>query len=386
MLLIFTAKNSMNTLISENPFSLTYRGPLYFCDRQDEASKLINNMKNGYSTTLISIRRIGKTGLLHHTFNQLPKGWKGIYIDILETENLQHFLNILATGILNANPEKSSLGRKIWELIKLMRPTISFDSLTGSPQASFDIRPHDVETNINTVFQFLDNQNFKVVLAIDEFQQITNYPEKNTDAWLRTRIQQLKNVVFIFSGSQQHLMAELFASPKRPFFKSTQMLKLDKIRQDIYCDYIISMFNMHKKQITNEIANEILEWSNCHTFYVQQLCNRVFAEAQKTVTSDIWKQQAFNLLKEQEIVFFAYRNMLTNPQWQLLKAIAYDGTVYMPTSSAFIKKHQLGTSATVLRSLKTLLDYELIYSEYNDQGEKYYSVYDVWFQCWCKVR
>jgi AAA+ ATPase superfamily predicted ATPase len=377
----------MKTTELENPFpTTTYHSASYFCDRQEETNRLISNIKSGNSTIIMAIRRIGKTGLIQHVLNQLPKGWKGIYLDILETENLNHFLNHLATAIMHAVPEKSSIGKKFFDFIKTMRPVISFDALTGEPKASFEIKQSDVETNINSVLHFLGKQEFKIVIAIDEFQQIVNYPEKNTDAWLRTRIQQLKNVVFIFSGSQQHLMAELFASPKRPFFRSTQMLRLEKIEKDVYRDFIISMFRKYKKEISPVLAADILEWSNTHTYFVQHVCNRVFAATDKAVTAEIWKQQAFQILKEQEVVFFAYRSMLTNPQWQLLKAIAHESKIFTPTSKKFISTYQLSTSATVLRSLKTLQDYELIYYEFDTKGKKYYSVYDVFFQRWSEGR
>jgi hypothetical protein len=318
--------------------------------------------------------------------SRLPSGWKGIYTDILETENLNHFLNILATSIINAVPEKSSLGVKFGDFIKSLRPVISFDALTGSPQASFNVKQKEVEINIDSVFKFLDKQEFKTIVAIDEFQQILNYPEKNTDAWLRTRIQQLKNVVFIFSGSQQHLMTELFASPKRPFFRSTQMLKLEKLNHDVYRDFIVKLFQRYNKEISPSITGDILEWANTHTFYVQQICNRVFSTTSKKVTDTSWKHQAYLLLKDQESIFFGYRNMLTNPQWQLLKAIAQEEKVYQTTSKEFLNKHNLGTSATVLRSLNSLQEDELIYSDFNSQGVLYYSVYDVFLQRWSKER
>jgi AAA+ ATPase superfamily predicted ATPase len=377
----------MSTKHLENPFPVTtYHGEEYFCDRQEETTRLISNMQNGNSTTLISIRRIGKTGLMHHLLSKLPHGWKGIYIDILETENLAQFLNLLATSIINSIPEKSSLGGIFWKFIKSLRPVISYDTLTGAPQASFELKPKDIESNLSSVLQFLEKQEFKTIVAIDEFQQILNYPEKNTDAWLRTRMQQLKNVAFIFSGSQQHLMNELFTSPKRPFFRSTLMMKLEKLNHDVYRDFIVYLFHKYKKEISPVIASDILEWSNTHTFYVQQLCNRVFAATPLKVTATIWKQEAYLLLKEQEAVFFAYRNMLTNPQWQLLKAIAHTVRVYQPTSKEFLNKFRLGTSATVLRSLKTLQGYELVYNEFDTNGIQYYSVYDVFFQRWTEGR
>jgi hypothetical protein len=377
----------INKNIPENPFSsATYLGKDFFCDRTEETQLLIRNIQNGNSTTLIAVRRIGKTGLIQHVLSHLPKNYKSIYIDILETENLNQFLNLLATSIVRAIPEKNSTGRKFWNFIKALRPVIKFDILTGEPIISFDIKYSEVETNINSVIEFLESQNFKVVIAIDEFQQILNYPEKNTDAWLRSKIQQLKNIVFIFAGSEQHLMTELFTSPKRPFFRSSHILKLKKIDKSVYRDFIISLFDKYGKIISSEIAEEILTWANVHTFYVQQLCNRVFSFTKNAVTTEIWKKQAYLLLKEQENVFFACRNMLTNPQWNLLKAIAHEGNVFMPTAKEFLNQYQLGTSATVLRSLNTLIDYELVYYDYDENGRKYYSVYDVWFQRWIEIK
>lgn len=177
-------------------------------------------------------------------------------------------------------------------------------------------------------------------------------------------------------------MTDLFASPKRPFFRSTEIMKLEKIEKMAYRDFIISMFNHYKKQISTDIAEAILDWANQHTYYVQLLCNKVFAETKSRVDPGLWKTEAAQILKEQELLFYNYRNMLTKPQWHLLKAIAKDQQVFKPTSHLFIQRHRLGTSATILRSLKTLLDYELVYYDTNEKGEKYYSVYDVLLQRW----
>ncbi|MBU1009948.1 MAG: ATP-binding protein [Bacteroidetes bacterium] len=376
----------MRTKHFENPFpATTYLGPGYFCDREEESSRLISNIQNGISTTLIALRRIGKTGLIHHVFTQLPREWKGIYVDILETENLNQFLNLLASAIIQAMPEKSSPGKQFWNLLRSLRPLISYDALTGAPTASFEISPKETEHNIYAILQFLEQQENKIVVAIDEFQQIASYPEKNTDAWLRTRIQQLKNVVFVFSGSQQHIMSDLFSSPQRPFFRSTQIMKLDKLNREVYCQFIVSMFNKYKKNVSNEIAGQMIDWANIHTFYVQLLCNRVFATTTREVTMASWKQQAHQLLREQEPVFFIMRNMLTRPQWQLLKAIAQEGIVLQPTGKTFLNRYHLGTSATVLRSLKTLLSYELIIKEFDANGASFYCVNDVFLQRWAEL-
>ncbi len=365
------------------PFPTTgYYGGEYFCDREEELENLVRNVRGGSSTTLVALRRMGKTTLIRHLQNELEKEFLGVYVDILPTESMLELLNALATGIVVMESEQSRLGKQIWKFLKTLRPVVSYDSLSGMPTLSFNQTPDEGLGSIEEIFNFLENQPKPVILAIDEFQQILSYQEKNVDAWLRSRIQELHNVRFVFSGSQQHLINDLFADPSRPFYRSTQFLKLDKIAKEHYHDFIAAKFNDYSKQIDDETITSVLDWAMGYTYYVQLLCNRIFSASGKKVRKDLWKQEAMRLLKEQEFVFYSYRDGLTKAQWNLLKAVAKEGKVREPTSHAFTSMHQLGTSATVLRSLKTLQRKELIYRDLDTQGKSYYAVYDVLFRRW----
>jgi AAA+ ATPase superfamily predicted ATPase len=365
------------------PFpSVGYFGPEFFCDRENETASLVNNIKGGQSTTLVSVRRIGKTGLIKHLQYQLNKDYICIYVDILPTENSIDFLNALATAILNALPEKTSIGSKIWKFIQTLRPVISFDSLSGTPNVSFNVQPKESERQIETLFEFLEQQEKQVVFAIDEFQQILEYPQKNMEAWLRTIIQQLKNIVFIFSGSQPHLMHQMFANPSKPFFRSTVFLQLEKINAAVYQKFIEQKFTDAKKEISDKVVREMLDWANVHTYFVQLLCNRVFIHAKKKVTTETWQNVAVKMLEEQQPLFLGYRDILTGEQWKLLKAIAKEGQAYSLTSKKFVQKFNLGSPATVLRSLKSLQKKSFIYKQFDENGDTFYSVYDVLFQRW----
>ncbi len=291
-------------------------------------------------------------------------------------------LNQLSTSMASQFPEKSTLGKKVWQLIRSFRPVISFDALSGAPLISIRTSPEESRKSIGELFSILEEQSKPVVIAIDEFQQILEYPEKQTDAWLRSTAQPLKNVCFIYSGSQQHLMTDLFANPERPFFRSTQFMKIGKLREETYRDFILGKFHKNGKSVTEEIVTEMLKWTDLHTYYSQLLCNRVFLATGKQVTSESWKEEAARILKEQEFVFFGYRDMLTKPQWELFKAIAMTGRVYHPTSADFIARYNLGNSATVLRSLNSLLRMELIYRENDLDGKYFYGIYDVFFGRW----
>jgi AAA+ ATPase superfamily predicted ATPase len=115
------------------PFPTTgYFGAQYFCDREEETKRIISNIKGGQSTILTAPRRIGKTALIHHVIGKLPSGIKGIYFDILPTENMSGFLNEFASAIIRAVPERKGTGRKIWNFVKSLKTTMSFDMLTGA--------------------------------------------------------------------------------------------------------------------------------------------------------------------------------------------------------------------------------------------------------------
>ena len=368
----------------QTPFPTTgYFGPAYFCDREEELDRMSRNIRGGNSTTLIALRRLGKTALIRHLFHHLRTKYITIYMDILPTESLSDMLNQLSMAIVSHYSDRSNLGKKVWKMIRSLRPVISYDALSGAPLISIKTTPDESRKSIAELFQILEEQAKPVVIAIDEFQQI---PEKQTDSWLRSMVQQLKNVSFIFSGSQQHLMTDLFTNPERPFFRSTQFLKIGKLQEKIYRDFILKKFRQHSRSISEEIVSEMLKWTDSHTYYVQLLCNRVFLSAGKQVTSDSWKEEAAGILKEQEFVFFGYREMLTKPQWKLLKAIAMSGRVYHPTSSEFTSSYFLGSSATVLRSLHSLLKKELIYKENDKDGNVFYAVYDILFSRWISKR
>ncbi len=370
-----------------NPFPTTaYIGPEYFCDRKQEAETLKSNITNGLSTTVTAIRRMGKTGLIHHVFASLPKGYLSVYLDILATNDKKEFLNTLSTAVLNAVSEETSVGKKTWKFIRSLRPVISFDPMTGNPQLTIEGTSSETDLNIQSILTFLEGVNKKVVIAIDEFQQILQYPEKNMDASLRTVIQKLTNVVFVFSGSQRHLMTELFADPRRPFYRSTQLLHFDSISRDLYREFIYRHFTGNKKMIDQELTDKILDWTNVYTYYVQLICNRLFANSDKVVSDLIFQQESRKLLNEQEIVFFQYRDLLTKAQWNLLKAIGLEEITDAPTSMEFIKKHNLGNPATVLRSLKALEEKEMIYYRLTENGKKNYFIYDLLLKRWIESK
>lgn len=370
-----------------NPFLLSgYAGPNTFCDREEETARLVSNVRNGVNTTLISIRRMGKTGLIHHAFHQLAqKNITGIYADAFPVQNFRQFTNTIATAVMQAIPEKKPLGRKFMEWLKLLRPVISFDHMSGLPEISFDFKqPRQYEQSLAGILHFLEKTGKTTVIAIDEFQQVTSFPEKNTEALLRSLIQPLRHVRFIFSGSHRHLLTEIFAQSKRPFFSSTQMLYLNEISEESYVLFILKKFKQAGMNLEDEAIDFILSFTRRHTWYTQALCNRIFAYGGKKITRENAQQHAFNLITEQEPVFYQYRNLLTAYQWRLLSAIARMDKLYQPSSKNFIGSFNVGTPSNVQRALEALLSKEMVYAGNDDNGT-YYRVYDCFLARWLEM-
>lgn len=371
---------------NKNPFKLrAYTTPDLFCDREDEVKQLLAYAKSGVNVTLFSLRRMGKTGLIQHFFYQLKakNKQKTIYVDIYDTQNITAFTNRLATAILQEFPEEQSIGKRFLKLLKNFNPTISFDQFTGVPEVSLTFSSEQQQQyTLKNLLLFLEEQKQQVIVAIDEFQQIANYPEKNVEAILRTIVQQLNNVNFIFSGSIKHLLIEMFNSAKRPFFSSTTPMYLDKINEEEYRKFIVRLFEERKKKIKDDAVSFILKWTKRHTYYTQALCNKVYQISSKKVDLETVFQACDRILEEQEVVFYQYRKLLTSGQWNLLVAMAKEDVVFQPTGATFVGKYNLGNPTSVRRSLKALVDKEMVIHEIDKNGNNYYEVYNCFLSRW----
>lgn len=372
-------------MVIKNPFPVVgYHGPSMFCDREKETDKLSGNLQSGLNTTLISLRRMGKTAMIYHVFNQILKEKQSIclYVDLYPTRSIKDLTRQLATASINMLPGKKWTGKRFLAFLKSLRPVITYDPLTGAPGVRFEYSEQsDYEITIAALLNFLNDQGTDVYIAFDEFQVIASYEEGNSEAMLRTMIQPLNNVHFLFSGSNRHMMTEIFNSSKRPFFASTRIISLPPISAESYSRFIAEKFLENKRKISPEAIGFILEWTRRHTYYTQSVCNTLFSSGGKEIDIHSVKETCGEILDEQEKTFLQYRNLLTGNQWQLLMAVAKEGKVYKPHSGEFVSMHSLGTPASITRALDALLTKEMIYEEIDSSG-KYYSVYDLFLSRW----
>ena len=267
--------------------------------------------------------------------------------------------------------------------LKSLRPEISLDE-NGAPSLSLgigDIRKP--ETSLDEIFQFLNASAKPCVVAIDEFQQITKYPETNTEALLRTYIQRSPQTKFIFSGSQRHLMGEMFNSAARPFFASTSTIYLEAIEKQKYIEFAQKHFKEYNRDITAETIDKIYDLFEGVTWYIQKTLNTLFGETAEgsccgvEIVDDIIKL----IIESNKYTYSENMFRLPDKQGKLLIAIAKDGKVLASTSSDFVKKHNLTSASSVQAALKGLIEKEFV-----TRDENGYVVYDKFFEIWLKEK
>jgi AAA+ ATPase superfamily predicted ATPase len=366
-----------------NPFlTKGYISPEYFCDREKETEIIINAMENGRNITIYGRRKLGKTALIKHVFNNFSKKHICLWIDLLPTQNFSDMVNIIANNIYQAFEKDKSLAKKFLESFKVLRPVISYDELTGTPQIILDIRnKKQMQNSFEELFNILKLFKKPVVIALDEFQQILKYPEKDTEAYLRTIIQELPDVDFIFSGSDQHLLTQMFTSYDKPFYQMSQLLKLGLIDSEKYKNFILNHFGSSGKKIKPGDIEYVLNWAKGITFYVQMIFNRLFSQNIKIINRDTINSILTNILDEHEDSYYTYREMLTRTQWNILKAIAKEDTVSKIMAKDFLRKYGFYNASTVKKTVDSLIKDQLIYKSTNKESVQY-EIQDIFFQRW----
>ena len=366
----------------ENPFIISgYESPQYFCDRVQETTDLIDTLKNGRNITLTSPRRMGKTGLIKHTFHLLREQDNNnvaIYIDLFPTDNLSDFTQAFASGVmgqLESNPTK--LFSKATAFFKALRPVISYDDYTGKPKITLDIVKGTESHAIEQVFQYLKQSEKSCYIAFDEFQQIAFYPEKNIEALLRSYIQDLHNVHFIFSGSQTHMLQEMFLSPKRPFYPSTSGKAIGTIDEDAYFEFATGYFSKQERELSLDTFHHIYKMYEGHTWYIQMILNRLYSKSSRQIDIELVQECIADILAENEYYYQRLLRAYSKGQARLLKAIAKEKTVTGILSGSFITKYGLTATSSVKSALKRMLDDEIVY-----QSDSGFMIYDRFFGDW----
>ncbi len=366
-----------------NPFLISgYYSPEFFCDREQETETILDALGNGRNLTLMAPRRIGKTGLVRHAFYRLKEQQPDIitfYLDIFSTQSLGDFVRLLGStvlGQLDSAPQKA--WSRISQFVHSCRPVFTFDELTGVPKVTIDVAASEEENTLKEIFEYLGSSEKRCYVAIDEFQQIAEYPEKGVEASLRSYIQFLPNVNFIFAGSKLHLMQEMFNSAKRPFYQSTQLLTIGPIDRDAYARFATGLFAGHDTTLPDEIFYSIYDKYEGHTWYVQYILNRLYG-CNRDVDEELVAYVTEQILSEYSYMYTNLLRSYSPGQVRLLTAIAKEGCVKEVLAGDFISTYGLRAASSVKSSLEKLLENELVY-----QTSSGYIIYDRFMGEWLR--
>lgn len=344
-----------------NPFFIKgYHGPEYFCDRVQETKKLLSAVRNGRDVTLMAPRRIGKTGLIRNAFARLGAGYAPVYLDIFQMKSLTEFTRAFSGQVVSelATPLEKT-GRGLLDFFRSCRPTAT-PQADGKVSFSFDVAPSHAETTLRDVFAFLESRKVEPVVAIDEFQQVREFPETGVEALLRSHVQFCHNTHFIFAGSKKHLMEEMFALPRGPFYQSTQLMTLDVIPRDRYSAFAGDFFRKAGRSFDDEAFSRLYERFGGVTWYLQAVLNRVWENPDGLTDASV-EEAVEALVDENSPTYEDLLRSQTGTAQRLLKAIAAEGCVPEVSSKAFVERHRLPSPSTIRSSVVELIDRNLVY-------------------------
>lgn len=365
----------------KNPFLLTgFHSKAYFCDRKKEMDKLKEHFDNERNVVLYSWRRIGKTALIKYFLSTMEAQKKAttLYVDLLGTKSMKAAIEQITAAVYEKfGKTKSGFSAAFQRLLAKIGVSMSFDPHSGMPTFSLSAQSAVMaEHSLQELGTFLKNQKKQVIIAIDEFQKVSDYADMDGEAVFRSWMQHFPTLRFVFSGSHRHLMASMFLEKNRPFYKSTQLIQLAPINIEAYKIFIQKHFKNAGKTISERHIKEIYKWSRGQTYCIQLICNKLFGSCDNVKTDDLLKTYS-EIIAQESAILSNYSNLLTHTQWHVMQAIAKEEPVKNPHSQDFIQKNELGAASSVGSALKMLLNKEIVIRE--NEG---YMIHDVIMARW----
>ena len=336
-----------------------------FTDRREETERLLMNFRYGVNTILISPRRMGKTSLVDKVCSLLKDdGIRIARIDAFGCRSEYDFINAFATAVVRAT---SSRWEEWMENAKVFLsrfvPKISFGQ---DPVNDFSISLEYNASNTTTEDvlalpeKIAEAKGYRIVVCIDEFQQIGDFADSLTfQKKLRSVWQLQQRVSYCLYGSKKHIMETMFQNQSYPFYRFGDLLYLQKISEDDWVEYICSRFKVTGKEISAQLAREICQLTDRYSSYVQQLAWFVWLKTRDEANEEDLAQAVDRLLDACEPLFIQQTEELSAYQMNFLKAIA-NGVNTGFTQSSVLSQYHLGTAANITRLKKSLTDKDLI--------------------------
>ena len=360
-----------------------------FTDRMEETERLKANFTYGVNTILISPRRMGKTSLVDKVCSLVESDdIKIARIDAFGCRSENDFINAFATAVVRATSNK-------WEewmenakvFLSRFVPKISFgqDPLNDfSLSLEYNASNQTTEEVLKLPEVIAQSKGYRIIVCIDEFQQIGDFPDSLAFQKKLRGVWQLQNhVSYCLYGSKKHMMEQMFQNQSYPFYRFGDFFYLNKIGEEDWVEYICQRFEATGKHISEELAREICQVTDRYSSYVQQLAWLVWLRTadSASATSEDVQYGIDRLLDACEPLFIQQTEDLSAYQMNFLHALV-NGVHTGFTQSAILNTYRLGTAANITRLKKALVEKDLVMTT----APKYLEMSDPILALWLKKR
>lgn len=336
-----------------------------FTDREKETRRLHANFTHGVNTILISPRRWGKTSLVKKVIDSVrDEDIKIVYMDVFACRNPEEFYARFAESIVRQTSSKSEEWiENINSFLHRFSPKLKLSA--GSElelTLSFDVAPkkEDAGSILDLPEKIAGKKNCRIVVCIDEFQQIGEFKDSITfQRQLRSVWQHQQRVSYCLFGSKKHLMTSLFAKTSNPFYQFGDIIFLDKIPTSNWKEYIMSRFQSSGKKISEELAEKVCTLVDNQSNYVQELAWILWINTDKVAHAEDLDSSFLELLDHNSRLFERMTETLTATQLNFLKAIT-EGVHKEFTRQEVLTSYHLGTASNIKRLKDSLLQKDLI--------------------------
>jgi len=350
-----------------------------FCPRPILEKELRNYITSAQNVLLKGERRIGKTSLIYKTIRSRDK-LRLLYIDIMEIKTVDDIYRRIIKAIVSME-QKSGLVEKVFKSFAHLKPTMTFDPLTGTPSLSLDaalrLKPDSIEGLMDFIHS--ESKRKKLVVVFDEFQDILNLKEASVVlAVLRSKVQFHTEIPYIFAGSVRKKMDEIFNYPDSAFFKSAITVSVGALDREIFSEFLRGKFLQGKRTVSQSLLDKIFEIAQDIPGDVQQLCGAVWeTTSYRDNITDSIIPAALELIYSRELKGYeASLCQVTGQQLRCLVGLARVGGK-SPLSSEFIKVTGISQPASVKRALNRLIQLKIIY-----RYQKEYKFINPFFKSW----
>ena len=337
-----------------------------FVDRVEDRAQLKNFLSSHINVMLVSPRRWGKSSLVKVAMDELQEEDKDVrvcYIDAFSIGSEAEFYRTFASQVIacaSSNLEKRINDAKKF-LTGVVPQVVIKDDVTNF--MAFDVKfiPQEQEKMdiLRLPETLAQSKKIKIIVCIDEFQQLANLPEyKNMEGKMRSAWQQQERVSYCLYGSKRHMMLDIFNNSNSPFYRFGQLLFLNKIPKEEWMPFIVNTFEKSGKYISDEFASRICDVTECHSWYLQQCCYFVWNASVNKVTEESFNYGLSQMINTNSPMFQNDTETLAASQIEMLRAIR-DGVQQLSSSEARTKYH-LGNPNTISKNKKILQNKDIV--------------------------